>query len=423
MSTNVEKTGIIEKQETKNFIKNVMTLVSGSAVAQIIPIAASPVIARLYSPEEFGLFGIYMSVVSILVIFSCLKYEAAIMLPKDKADAQSLFYLCIIILASMSILSAFIIFVFNDFIAQKLNFNEKFYLFLIPMSLFVVGLTKIFSVYNSRNKYFGNISGSKVFGSAFNTGFKLFFSAFSALALIGGSIIGHLVQFFILFFGPTKNKIIEIKDFSLEKIISNAKRYKNFAIYPVIASVFGALSRNSTVIFLGILYSPEVAGFYALSSRIVSFPAGLISTSVADVFYQKASQTFNEKGDLKSLYKKTTLALVKLSFIPFLFLLFLGPQFFSLLFGQTWLTAGIYAQLSAISVLMIFINPPAGRILNVLEIHTFRVFYQAALFILTTLGILTGYFIFNSHFYSVGLYALASAICNLFFIIYIYNSI
>ncbi len=422
MATNAEKPDI-ERQEAGLFFKNVMTLVSGSAMAQIITIAASPLITRLYSPDEFGVFGVYASIISILALFSSFRYELAIMLPEKNEDAQSLLYLSVIVLSFMCLLFMGIIFFFNDFIAGFLNFKEKHYLFFIPLSAFFAGLIRIFTTWSSRNKCFEAISKSKVFSSGSKTIFHLFFSSLNILGLIGGNIIGGVIQICILFYRSLKSKIINIRDFSVKRVLFNAKRYKDFAIYPLIAGGFKSLSGGSMIIFLAMLYSPEIAGFYALSCRVLVIPLELIKTSVAEVSYQKASQLFNEKGDLKNFYKKTTFGLLKVSFLPFLVLLFFAPQIFNLTFGNSWITAGIFVQINAIAILTAFINPAASITVNVLEIHKFRVFYQAVLFILSISGILTGYFIFNSAFYSVAFFAVANAVCALFQIIYVYRKI
>ena len=64
--------------------KNIATLVTGTMIAQAIPIAISPILTRLYTPAEFGSFALYMSIVSILVVIATARYELAIVLPKKK---------------------------------------------------------------------------------------------------------------------------------------------------------------------------------------------------------------------------------------------------------------------------------------------------------------------------------------------------
>jgi O-antigen/teichoic acid export membrane protein len=69
------------------FAKNVLTLMTGTTIAQAIPIAISPILTRIYTPEDFGVFALYMSLASIISVVATGRYELAIMLPKKDDDA------------------------------------------------------------------------------------------------------------------------------------------------------------------------------------------------------------------------------------------------------------------------------------------------------------------------------------------------
>ena len=88
------------------FTRNVITLVKGTTIAQAIPILISPILTRIYSPSEFGILAIYISLLSILSVISTGKYELAIMLPDDEEEAIQLIWLSFF----MSVISSVIIF-------------------------------------------------------------------------------------------------------------------------------------------------------------------------------------------------------------------------------------------------------------------------------------------------------------------------
>ena len=66
-----------------SYARNVITLMTGTGLAQAIPIAISPILTRLYSPEDFGTFGLYMAIVTIASVLVTGRYELAILLPKN----------------------------------------------------------------------------------------------------------------------------------------------------------------------------------------------------------------------------------------------------------------------------------------------------------------------------------------------------
>ena len=76
-------------------LKNVVTLITGTTVAQIIPFLISPILTRLYKPEEFGNFTLYMSFVSVFGVIATLRYDLAVVQPQDDADAKSIIILCL----------------------------------------------------------------------------------------------------------------------------------------------------------------------------------------------------------------------------------------------------------------------------------------------------------------------------------------
>lgn len=79
------------------FSRNVLTLMTGTSIAQAIPLAISPILTRIYTPEDFGIFALYMSVASMIAVTATGRYELAIMLPKKDDDAMNIVALSIVI--------------------------------------------------------------------------------------------------------------------------------------------------------------------------------------------------------------------------------------------------------------------------------------------------------------------------------------
>ena len=61
----------------------VTVLVTGTALGQLIVLAASPLVTRLYTPEDFGVLGVFSALLGILGIAVSLRYELAIPLAED----------------------------------------------------------------------------------------------------------------------------------------------------------------------------------------------------------------------------------------------------------------------------------------------------------------------------------------------------
>jgi O-antigen/teichoic acid export membrane protein len=51
-------------------------------LGQAITVLVSPILTRLYTPEDFGVFGVYASILGIVTVVASLRYEYALPLPE-----------------------------------------------------------------------------------------------------------------------------------------------------------------------------------------------------------------------------------------------------------------------------------------------------------------------------------------------------
>ncbi len=95
-----------------SFIKNSLSLISGNIVAQSISIATMPLITRLYTPEQFGVFSVIMSIVAVLGPISTLRLNEVIILPDNNEEANNIFILSWSFTLTLTILLFFLSIIF-----------------------------------------------------------------------------------------------------------------------------------------------------------------------------------------------------------------------------------------------------------------------------------------------------------------------
>ena len=81
---------LLQTFKNSSFVRNSLTLIFGTALAQLIPILLQPILRRSYSPEEFGFISIYITIVGMFAAIANFKYESAIVIPKEKKEADHL---------------------------------------------------------------------------------------------------------------------------------------------------------------------------------------------------------------------------------------------------------------------------------------------------------------------------------------------
>ena len=148
---------------SSDFTKNVLTLMTGTTIAQALPIAISPILTRIYSPEDFGLLAIFIAITAIFGSIATGRYELAIVLPEADGDSLNIAALGVAISLSLSLFLMIIAIIYAEEIALLLgNEKIKFWLYLAPLSIFFVGFFNALNYYATRIKNFNGISYANV---------------------------------------------------------------------------------------------------------------------------------------------------------------------------------------------------------------------------------------------------------------------
>src|SRR5699024_2713804 len=205
------------------------------------------------------------------------------------------------------------------------------------------------------------------------------------------------------------DKKIHTQKYSIKKMM---KKYSDFPKYRAPEQFLNATSNGLPVLMLAAFFGPASAGFYAIGRTVLSLPTQLIGKSVGDVFYPRISEAFNNREDVTSLIKKSTMALGGMGILPFGLVVAFGPALFSLVFGSSWEVAGEYARWIALWTFFGFMNRPSVRALPVLNAQRFHLFYTIIMLVIR-LGVLAiGYYVYSSDIVAIAMFGVSGAILN-----------
>lgn len=372
---------------------------TGAVIAQALPLAISPILTRIYSPDDFGLFALYMSIASVISIIATGRYEMAIMLPAKDEAAVSLAYLSILIAVLISSVTLVIIWLFHGPITDIVN-NAAIskWLYLIPASIFIAGLYRTLYYWLNRKKKYKGLSFSRVSQSSATVGTNLAmgFGAFGVSGLIIGDMVGQGVATGVLGWqasqGGWNNKISIDKD----RMIKAAIRYKDFPIINTCHAFVDMLQTSGVILLLARFFGNTILGYYSLTMRILNAPATLIGSAVSQVFYQEVSEIHNNKGDIRPLIIRTIVSLGLIALPIFILVLLFAPTVFAFVFGAQWKDAGMYAQILSPWILLRFVYSPVSQIPLLLgkqkEYFYIGLIYNVLIILSVTI---TGYFDFS----------------------------
>ena len=345
-------------------LNSIAMLMSSTVLSQILPILFFPILSRLYSPADYGVLGLFMSISLLIVVFSCLQLNLAILTPKDAKEALNLFlvglYFCVILSSAMLI----VIFFFKKKLSFLLNSPElEDWLFIIPPLVFVSGSNIQLTAWFNRLGDFKIISISRIVISIVTVALNLllFFFIKGPGALIISYTIGALISFFLLarkFFKIQKLSFITIAD-----AIMVLKKYRNFPLYTLPTELISTLSQQLPMYIFSIYSGAESVGLFSRSRQLLGLPSAYISGAVSEVYRQKASIHFqNDRVALRKLFIRTTLYLIGISIVPFFILGLFSPEIYAILFGEKWREAGVYSQCLVLMYFVKFIVTPPSYV-------------------------------------------------------------
>jgi O-antigen/teichoic acid export membrane protein len=352
---------MINKLKLKSkFTLSIMTLVLGTTVAKAIPIVISPILTRIYSPEEFGLLILFMSILSILSVAASLRYESAIVQPADDEDAISLIAISILVTILVSAVLFIFINIFYAQIQELIGNNEIGFLkYWVPFAVLILGFNSSLYQWHVRKKKFSLCSRVDMSKGAVTAGGQL---GLGVMMFPGGLMFGYLmgivITFLLLLKSSIRNKDFLILMFNKKRLFQNVKKYKKMPKY----STWGALANNiashmpTLVIAKFFLAS---LGIFGLTFRVLTLPASLISQALSSVLLQKVAELHNgNTHKIKILIIKIFLIL-SFIMIPFVGLIwFFGEDLFAFIFGEAWREAGVMASTLVFAVAIYFVVSP-----------------------------------------------------------------
>ncbi|MFA6629818.1 MAG: oligosaccharide flippase family protein [Sulfuricurvum sp.] len=404
------------------FGRNVLTLMTGTTIAQAIPIAVSPILTRIYTPEDFGLFALYMSIASIGAVIATGRYDLALMLPKKDEDALWLLTASGIISFGISLFSLIIVFLFNDQITTLLgNPNISDWLYFIPLSILFSGLYQSLNSWANRKKAYKTMSNNRMTQSTITAGVNVGagFGHLPISGLIVGGVSGLLVSTLLLA-RKTYREIrhyLPLKGWLKMKILM--KKYINFPKYDIAATLSNVMSYQITYVLFNSISSGATAGHYYLVQKVLGLPTSIVAASIQQVFKEKAISDFNVFGNAKVLYINILKKLLFLAVPPFLFLFFYAQEIFVLFFGQNWAIAGHYAQILTPMFFLQFIASPLSYILYITKSQRLNLYTQIIM-LLSVLGSFACGYLFNNIDLVIILISLSMSFIYLFYILISY---
>lgn len=329
-------------------IRGVTVLITGTIIAQLISFILQPVLRRLYSPETYGTFIVYLSIIGIVTVIASFRYDDAIVLPKKDKESANVVILSLLINLFINLLILLAVMIWGKQIIEFLNLPSGFsvkILYLIPLSVFLYNAYQSINFWLIRKKKFYSVSLNKIVRRGSEGIAQIVLALLrNPRGLIFSDIIGQGANVMTALFQGLRSGL-NFKQVSFNKIKYVARRYSDFPKYNLIPSLMSSCSYLLPPIFINKFFSSEAAGFFDLSKMMLSVPMVLITTSFSSVLLQKTSERFNKRESFLPDLKPVFFIVGIVSVIEIFVILLFGESLFGLFFGKGWIYSGTISKI------------------------------------------------------------------------------
>lgn len=397
-----------------SFLSQVAALTTGTVAAQAIAVMSSPIITRLFSPSEMGALASFNAVVSILGVVAAGRYDLAIVLPEREGEALSVAMSGAAIACALGGVTFLVFLLFGREFAPLVGLGSvhRVWLLLIgPMAL-SIGLQNVFQRLLIRHSRFRGLAITQVLQQGTTAGAKIGigFGPGGVGGLVASTLLGHIARLSGLVLFAKDVLRDNWKHLSRRGVKTQAKRYRKF---PLISSWSGFLNTASTqlpVILFASIFSPTVAGYYALSHRILKLPIALIGQNVGQVFLERAARTRGHKAELSRITMKLYETMLIIGTAILSVVTFYGDLLFPFVFGENWLEAGKYGQWISVWLIFVFAASPLSSLFSVLERQGEGLIWNGVLLVSRMLVIFAAPFVVDGALEVIAAYALLGAV-------------
>ena len=336
----------IKRLYASEFFKFSAILLSSNAIAQVIGFVVYPIITRLYSPDVFGVFNLFLSIVGVLTLLTTGRYELAIVLPESEEKATALFQLSLLWTVGVTLISFVIISLFEKNILTLFHQEQLASLLpYLPLYLLLWGFWQTMNYYFVRQKRYYNLSIYNVTQSVIGSGMKCFlgFKGFLAFGLVLGQLLGQFLAASVSVISG-RSALKHLNRWNKQEIKDVAKTYSNFPKFQLPNNVLNMFAGNLPVLLLSFYFEMGKIGLFSLALTIGFAPVMLFNNSVYQVLFRKMSELVQQKEKILSdcfMFGKMCLIFILPFFVIFMFV---PNNFFTMLFGAKWTGVGFYLK-------------------------------------------------------------------------------
>lgn len=381
------------------FARSAGLVIVGTVIAQVLPLLFYPIFTRLFSPADFGTFAMIAMIAAPLAILASGMYEQAFLITHTQRSTLNLFLYMMLRCSLVLIVAFFFLLVLRFEIANELGDPALVgALLVVPIISLGQVIYNCTSEWFVRGKAFKALAINRVIQGALLSLAKLGFG-FAAMfsgGLVLGEALGRLLYMGHVTTGTWRVPLSDMRQTSWKKIAATGKRYRRFPRVMVPDQLINTFTGSVHVLFIGYAFGPTQLGYVSLIFSALYLPVTVVSSSIKDVFRQRASIDFSETKNCRPIFAKLLAPITLAGIAGFGLLYLIAPWIFVVIFGPDWATAGLYAQLLIPMFFFNFVSMSLGGVLVIANQMKASLWWQITSLIMAVVSLMIGIYGFGN---------------------------
>lgn len=364
-------------------VRNTLKLSSSSALLMLLPLIVTPILSRLYSPADYGDWGVFSSVFYVINSFLFLSYENTIVKSGNEEEVPNLIGICVIVSSIVILLTVL------TFTIGKLIGVEFFCSFpsvrLLVLLLSAQAIHVIANNIANREKKYGLMSIANIVGGTSQAAFRVTLGVYPIVAygLIVGNVIAQVVTTLFIVVCLLRSVQIEWNYLSLKRLTNLAKVNKKFPLFDAPARFVELSLANIALIIMTFFWDKSEIGSYSMVTQFVLLPISIVGTSMGNVFYKELCESAGQPDVIALTTQRASKITFLLSFLPLLFFVVGGDYLLTFVLGQKWVAAGKIAICICVYSVPLILSEPLLPIFRSLDRQELRFRLNVLNFILS----------------------------------------
>ena len=357
---------------------------STTAFSQVFTFIFGVILARLLSPEDFGVIAatiIFNEIASTIVSSGV---TTALI---QRKDVQGIHYssaltlmiiLSIVVCGILVSISPWVGIFFHNKLVGEVMAVMAIYVLILPF--IAIPTAKLYSQIDFRSTGIGEII-QQLTGGIISV--LLAYYGWGIWSLVYGKLIGRALKAFVLAYLIKWRISFSLKLKAIRDIFS-------FGAKVVMSNILNDIASNIDYLVIGRLLGPAQLGFYSRAYSLMTLPLTRITSVTQNVLFSAFSDIQNDKSALKKGLLKAVCYISLISFPLLTCLFFISPAFIHTVYGEKWMAAVLPLKIMCFAGMLLSVEPIIVSAIVAMGYIGIEVKRQLIYLIILTVGVYIG---------------------------------